>query len=249
MYLFLHNESLLVRGNKKKNQVPPEGLIWQLLSDTNVVSLSNAVSSWVTKDSLHSFNQTTSGIQPVIDSSDLLNGIAPIRFTNDYLISASSVNLPIGADPFTISCLVRCRSALGTGGDTNYSYIWGYGGTVNTDQPRALGCRRSGSTVWWGYTSAVSSIDSDDSYPYLITMTYDGLILKLYRNIVLIGSGEEYRDTRETQFTIGTWLSVLSERVADCSFWEISTWNKSISSLELSRYINYINNRYKLNLT
>jgi hypothetical protein len=236
-------------GPVQSNTVTISLATWQLLSDTNVTASSDIVSSWDTTDSNYSFTQATIGIQPVVDSSDLLNGIAPIRFTNDYLLSTTTVGLPTGADPFTLSCLLRCRSAVETGGDTRYAYVWGYGGMVNTNQPRALGCRRASSTVWWDYSSAASTIDSDDSEVCLITVTYDGTTQKLYRNGTLIGSGEEVHATVATQFSIGTWTSVINERVADCSIWEISAFSVALSSEEISDYLEYINSRYGISLT
>lgn len=223
--------------------------LWMLRSDLNVTDTSGIVSSWATTDGVYSFSQSTSGIRPVIDTSDLLNGHAPIRFTNDYLISSAAVGLPIGTNPSTIACLIRCRSADGTGGDTNYSYVWGYGGAVNTTQPRALGCRRVGSTIWWDYTEGISTVDSDDSLVCLITAVYDGTTGKLYKNTALIASALSTRTTQATPFSIGTWTSVTAERVADASIWELKAWNRALSPSEIASYISAINSRYGLSLT
>lgn len=249
MHFFLQNQQLFIRGNKKR-YLP---YLWTLHSDTNIISSSGFVSSWATTNNIYSFIQSTVGIQPTIDTSDLLNGIAPIRFTNDYLISSLPVGMPTGSNPFTVSCLLKCRSSNGTGGDVNYSYIWGYGATSTNDSNNvALGNRVGGQKYWWfkgagGTTN--SEIKSEGTEICLMTISYDGSTAKLYKNNILIHSNAFIKNVLETTFTIGTWRCYTTERVADCSIWELTAWDKALSPNEIIYYTASINARYGLSLS
>lgn len=121
-----------------------------------------------------------------------------------FSIQANMPNLPQGNSARTI--MMRVKSSFSSGVETPYFH---YGSTASQES-LGLKCDSNYLTAFSGGSTNQVSVNPpgmNSSSFYLLTVTYDGTTVKMYRNTTLLASYNATLNTNGTNFKIGQLLS------------------------------------------
>jgi|GEM_PF-2939237 len=213
-------------------------IVFEMASDYGVTGAS-PISSWVSKTGSASFTPYNSA-NPILDTSNAVNGYAPARFTNDTMRSSAVLGMPVAANPRSIMCLVNPNAKTGR------NYLWAYG---TTQQLSVLLGDSYLSFEAWGSIYPSNTSATLSSYQ-LLTLTYDGTQVKLYKNSSLILTYIiALAATAETVFAIGGRQNYADGYATDASYLSLTGWNTCLSAAQIAEAITYFNTKYALTLS
>ncbi len=236
-------------------ELPPEGLLWSLQSDTNITQSGSKLLQWQTTDGLLAFVPALRSASPTVDTSPSLNGIPSVYFTRDLCVSSTVPNLPVGNAPRSFAALALCTT--GNTDRTNCN-IWSYG-EVGVGKSIGLAPRINWASNWgialYGQNDGQSGVSSISSTPQLLILTYDGATVRLYNGSSLITSVDAELNTSQTVFSLGGWNaisyldgSVNGHELGNGRIWEVDAWDVVLSADEIAQVVDHINSKYGLDI-